>query len=464
VAGRRALPVLDAATRALCDGVADRLEAEAADLAETMTVGVFEEIPAYGTIASSDQHATVLAHSLDHVQAVVRAIRTWSLPLADDLTFVNVRASLRAGQRIPLSALLHSYRVGHRTVWERMVRVLAGLDNGLDAALALTTLTLNYTELISAALAEGYVERRRGMLVQLDRDRRDLLETLLLGTAPLGRARPAAIARLVRLAHTELNQNQRGERWAGGISTLCAGLGEVARGYQEARYALESVAHDAGVRVLLDLRVSDYLVERADGTAVRMIPPGARRFFESPAPGDRVLVETLLAYADAELSIRLAADHLAVHPNTVGYRLQKLGRLLERDLSAFSEVVGVAPNWAAVRSASSKNERSDAMANYVLVYKGGGMAGTPAEQEAIMAAWGQWFGSLGQDLVDGGNPFSGQSTAISPDGKTGAATAGLTGYTIIKSDSLDAAAQKAKGCPVLKSGGSIEVYETIQVM
>jgi hypothetical protein len=104
------------------------------------------------------------------------------------------------------------------------------------------------------------------------------------------------------------------------------------------------------------------------------------------------------------------------------------------------------------------------MANYVLVYKGGGMAGTPAEQEAIMAEWGQWFGSLGQDLVDGGNPFSGQSTAISSDGKTGPATAGLSGYTIIKADSLDAAAQKAKGCPVLKSGASIEVYETIQVM
>jgi hypothetical protein len=105
------------------------------------------------------------------------------------------------------------------------------------------------------------------------------------------------------------------------------------------------------------------------------------------------------------------------------------------------------------------------MANYVLVYKGGGgMAPTPAEQEKVMAEWGQWFGSLGQDLVDGGNPFSGQATAINSDGSTGAATAGLSGYTIIKSDDLNSAAQKAKGCPVLKSGGSVEVYETINVM
>ena len=430
MAGQRALPVLDAATRTICDRVADQLEAEAADLAETMTAAVIEEIPEYGALATADLRATVLAHSVDHVRAVLLAIRMWSLPTAEELSFVNARAALRAGQRIPLSALLHSYRLGHRTVWERIVRVLSRLDKDLNAALALTTLTLSYTELISAALAEGYVERQRGMLVRLDRDRRDLLETLLRGAvdrstdelqrasqfalvpggdflvvvltclsdaavtgesgvprvaaasapsgemlsaaadvlrhhlsmgvaqpfvvvrhgevvsiAPVARARPAAIARLVRLAHAELAQ--RGERCAVGISTLCAGLGEVARGYQEARYALESVSPEAGARVLLDLRVSDYLVERADGTALRMIPPAARRFFESPVPGDRILVDTLLAYAAAELSLRRAADRLAVHPNTVTYRLHKLGRLLERDLSTFSDLVEVV-TWAQV--------------------------------------------------------------------------------------------------------------------
>ncbi len=45
------------------------------------------------------------------------------------------------------------------------------------------------------------------------------------------------------------------------------------------------------------------------------------------------------------------------------------------------------------------------MANYVLVYQGGSMARTPEEVKAAMAAWGQWFGSLGAALVEGGNPF-----------------------------------------------------------
>jgi hypothetical protein len=105
------------------------------------------------------------------------------------------------------------------------------------------------------------------------------------------------------------------------------------------------------------------------------------------------------------------------------------------------------------------------MANYVLVYKGGSMAESPEEQEKVMAAWGQWFGQLGQSLVDGGNPFSGQSTAISSNGTvTQGASSGLTGYSILKADTLDAATSMAKGCPVLTSGGSVEVWETLQVM
>jgi len=104
------------------------------------------------------------------------------------------------------------------------------------------------------------------------------------------------------------------------------------------------------------------------------------------------------------------------------------------------------------------------MANYVLVYKGGGMPQSEAEQAAVMAAWGKWFGDLGPAMVDGGNPF-GPSASVASDGavKDGGGSA-LTGYSILKAESLSEATQKAKGCPILSSGGSIEVYETFNVM
>ncbi len=51
------------------------------------------------------------------------------------------------------------------------------------------------------------------------------------------------------------------------------------------------------------------------------------------------------------------------------------------------------------------------MANYLFAYTGGGMAQTDAEREAAMAAWGQWFGTLGSAIVDAGNPFGPSASA-----------------------------------------------------
>src|ERR1051326_6864126 len=106
------------------------------------------------------------------------------------------------------------------------------------------------------------------------------------------------------------------------------------------------------------------------------------------------------------------------------------------------------------------------MANFVLLYTGGSMAETPAEQEAVMQAWGAWFGSIGSALVDGGNPFTPVAKTISKGGKVSDGPVGTlaTGYSIVKADSLDAAVALAKGCPHTASGGQISVYKTYPVM
>jgi hypothetical protein len=103
------------------------------------------------------------------------------------------------------------------------------------------------------------------------------------------------------------------------------------------------------------------------------------------------------------------------------------------------------------------------MAKFVYLYTGGSMAETPEEQATVMQAWGAWFGELGEALLDGGNPF-GASTSVRADGSVASAGAsGIGGYTLINADSLDDATAKAKGCPVLTSGGSVEIYETLEM-
>ncbi|HZU74943.1 MAG TPA: hypothetical protein VE990_19450 [Acidimicrobiales bacterium] len=103
------------------------------------------------------------------------------------------------------------------------------------------------------------------------------------------------------------------------------------------------------------------------------------------------------------------------------------------------------------------------MAKYVLVYKGGEMGATPEEQEKMMADWMGWFGSLGAAVLDPGNPF-GPAATLSPDGKVGdGAASGLGGYSIIEAGSLSEATTKARGCPVLTGGGTVEIYEGMPI-
>jgi hypothetical protein len=104
------------------------------------------------------------------------------------------------------------------------------------------------------------------------------------------------------------------------------------------------------------------------------------------------------------------------------------------------------------------------MANYLLAYKGGSMAATDEEREAAMAAWGAWFGGLGAAIVDAGNPFGPSATVAGDASVSDGAPSALTGYTVLSADSLQAAGELVKGCPVLVAGGSVEVYETIPVM
>ena len=105
------------------------------------------------------------------------------------------------------------------------------------------------------------------------------------------------------------------------------------------------------------------------------------------------------------------------------------------------------------------------MPKFVLAYHGGSaMPDTEAEMAQVMEIWGAWFGSLGDALVDGGNPIS-TTVTVGSDGSTsdGGGSNPLTGYSLINAGDIDAAVAHAKGCPVLANGGSVEVAEAIDM-
>ena len=104
------------------------------------------------------------------------------------------------------------------------------------------------------------------------------------------------------------------------------------------------------------------------------------------------------------------------------------------------------------------------MAKYVFTYHGGGHPTNSDEVKKVMDAWGAWLGSLGAAVIDAGNPV-GKSSTVKSDGSLveGGGSNPVTGYSLIEASSLADAHKKAKGCPILKAGGTIEIAQAMDM-
>lgn len=104
------------------------------------------------------------------------------------------------------------------------------------------------------------------------------------------------------------------------------------------------------------------------------------------------------------------------------------------------------------------------MPKYVLAYHGGATPESEEQVAEVMAAWEAWMGTLGDALVDPGNPI-GITKTISADGSVtvGGGDNPLSGYSLLNAGDIDEAVALAKGCPIFESGGTIEVAETVDM-
>jgi len=75
----------------------------------------------------------------------------------------------------------------------------------------------------------------------------------------------------------------------------------------------------------------------------------------------------------------------------------------------------------------------------------------------IMQAWGDWFSSIQNKIVDSGAP-SGGGTEITKSGTTDLALdlEAFTGYVIVNAADLDEATEIAQTCPIITG---IRIYE-----
>jgi len=100
------------------------------------------------------------------------------------------------------------------------------------------------------------------------------------------------------------------------------------------------------------------------------------------------------------------------------------------------------------------------MTNYVLAFRGQPERAAAAGEEE---AWGEWFGRIGESIVDRGNRTGAAHSTVPAAHGSDPKTAVLTGYVVVTAADLAAATELASGCPGIANGVSVEVAEVMSM-
>jgi len=102
------------------------------------------------------------------------------------------------------------------------------------------------------------------------------------------------------------------------------------------------------------------------------------------------------------------------------------------------------------------------MPQLIIAYHGGTQSASPEEGAKHGGRFMKWMSGLGDAVVNPGTPL-GMSKTLRSEGVSDTGSAdGLTGFSIITADNLEAAVAVAQGCPFLEMG-TLEVAQVMQI-
>lgn len=353
--------------------------------------------------AKEDLRGDITTHCLHVFRLFTRSLVEDREPRAEEFSLTVDQAMRRVTQAISLPDFLRAFRVTQITLWESIRDLLEHDVSLRLAAFDAMGHMMDVIEVGTTAAAEAYLEAERFLIADAARATRDLVEDLLAGNLPRTGLRRAAlktaglssggsftvlVGRVVRFTgerHTlarvmgraatnypdgllTMRRNEiigvlpvrqpRGVNdvlthlssvaedlrphnveLALGLSTTQTGLPAVPQGYEEAKLALQYLRGKPGMQALEHLTAFDYLISRKDEVAWRLIPERVRRFVDEDLAGDRVYIDTLNAYVEADLNAKAAAEALFVHSNTAYHRLDRIAERTGLDLRSFRAVL-----------------------------------------------------------------------------------------------------------------------------
>ena len=103
------------------------------------------------------------------------------------------------------------------------------------------------------------------------------------------------------------------------------------------------------------------------------------------------------------------------------------------------------------------------MKQFVLVYLGGNQPADPEEASEHFAKYSKWLADLGDAVIVPTIPLKDTKTVSAGGTVRDGGSSLMSGFTILKAESLNDALVIAQNCPFLEIGGSLEVSEFMQV-
>jgi hypothetical protein len=276
-------------------------------------------------------------------------------------------ARVRAAEGMPLEDLLHAYRLGGRLAWQALLDAAGEGDR--DGLLVGAEILMRYIDLVSATVAQAYLDARQLAVSEEERGLRALLLALCEEEGPLHADTSAlaarvgvpltrdyrpfaiAIAEESAIRHGQMAANLRsqsilalteGDRVSGLLAegqelrpppgTLMALDAPAVRGALSAGLEQMRMVIDLGRRLGRTglLGPEDIAVEMLLASSPRTAELLSRRVFEPLRGGTgrrAALEETLNVFLASQTDRRAAAATLHIHPNTLDYRLRRIEEL-----------------------------------------------------------------------------------------------------------------------------------------
>ena len=296
--------------------------------------------------------ALAAATSAEQAQQAVAALTDFALEYTDAISMIaassytahlQLLAAVAGDRRVQLLTLLLE---GHDEADGRIAQLLRDegyLDSRQVFCVAVAR-SVDATEMLQPArarrmvdaIAEVFASSRVRLLIDL----RDNKVTMVCSdarrdsgwTAPRSSLAERVSATLALVGNAALI----------GVSNDAPSTAHIPNAHREALVALDLADVTKRVSAISDIPLRQLLLHFGREHLHRLLPAWAGPLLAADDSARGVLVETLRAYAESDMNVLKAAEKLAVHPNTIYSRLQRvrdLAGLEPRSFSGLSELL-----------------------------------------------------------------------------------------------------------------------------